>query len=144
MKNIDRARAMFQQGYNCSQVVLAACGPGLGLDEASCLKVSAAFGGGMCRSAGTCGAVTGGLMAVGLRYGGVTIADPSRKADVYARGQDFLARFRAKHGSIVCRDLLGCDLSTPAGLQQAKEQNLHEEVCSGLVCDAVAILNEMP
>lgn len=144
MAQDESAQALFDQGFNCSQAVLGACGPELGLDRDTCLKVAAAFGGGMCRSAGSCGAVTGGLMAIGLRYGAITLTDPGRKADVYARGLDFLARFRERHGSTTCRELLGCDISTPEGLHQMKDQDLHGTRCTVFVRDAVAILRDMP
>lgn len=144
MKKTEAAEQLFREGYNCSQAVIAACGPDLGVDRDLCLRLAAPFGGGVCRSGGACGAVTGALMVIGLRHGGITVTDPSRKGDIYARGQDFFARFRARHGALVCRDLLGCDISTPAGAQQAREQNLHEERCAVYVRDAVDILDQMP
>ena len=64
---IDVAGSRFSEGFSCSQSVLAAFAPELGLDADAALRVSAAFGGGMGRTGGTCGAVTGALMVLGLQ-----------------------------------------------------------------------------
>ena len=142
MNEAERALDLFRAGYNCSQAVLAAHGPELGLDKDACLKVASAFGGGIARTAGTCGAVTGALMVIGLRHGGITIEDPTRKAEVYEKGQEFMRRFAERNGSVVCRDLLGCDISTPEGRQQAKERSLHATRCEQLLRDAAELLAE--
>jgi hypothetical protein len=52
-------------------------------------------------------------------------------------------RFRAQHRLLNCRELLGCDLSTPEGRQAAKEKNLYATVCNGFVRDAAKILNAL-
>ena len=77
----------------------------------------------MSRQGGTCGAVTGGLMAVGLATGRRSTADSREPA--YAAGAEIQKRFLATHGTLNCRDLTGCDLSTPAGqeLFKAKKQD---------------------
>ena len=77
-KHIELARSRFSEGFSCSQSVLAAFAPELGLDADAALRVSAAFGGGMGRTGGPCGAVTGALMVLGLKYG-ATVADPVGK-----------------------------------------------------------------
>ena len=46
------------------------------------------------------------------------------------------ARFRARHGSIVCRELLGCDLTSSEGTAHFKENNLLTTVCAVVVRDA--------
>ncbi len=96
----------------------------------------------MGRMAGTCGAVTAALMVLGLRYGG-TSPDRDAKEAAYARIREFAARFKARNGSLVCRDLLGCDISTPEGHDSAKERNLFATACPKFVRDAAAILEEM-
>jgi hypothetical protein len=62
---------------------------------------------------------------------------------VYNRVQEFTDRFKAQNGSLTCRDLLGCDISTPDGHQVAKEKSLFTTVCPKLVKDAVEVLGEM-
>jgi len=87
------------------------------------LKLASGFGGGMGRLAETCGAVTGAFMAMGLKFGAAT-AEREAREPIYARVRELAARFKACHGSLICRDLLGCDLSTPEGFALAQEKKL--------------------
>ena len=98
------------------------------------LRVGAAFGGGMARTAQTCGCVTGALMAIGLDQSSVSPEENQAARELtYEVAQRFLAEFRERHGSTVCLGLLGCDISTPEGKQQAREQRLFESRCGPLV-----------
>ncbi len=104
----------------------------LGLEEKTALKIAAGFGGGMGRMAETCGAVTGALMALGLKYGGAT-PDPQAKETAYQRVREFAARFKASHGSLACRDLLECDIGTAEGRAIAAGQSLFTTRCPEFV-----------
>ena len=139
---IEVALARFSDGFSCSQSVLAAFGPELGLDVDAALRVSAAFGGGMGRLGHTCGVVTGALMVLGLRYG-ATVADPAAKELTYAKARDFVAKFEARHGATDCADLLGVNIGTPEGQAAAREANLFKTTCPGLVASAAEIVGQM-
>ena len=138
----DLARSRFSEGFSCSQSVFAAFASDLGLEADAALRVSAAFGGGMGRTGGTCGAVTGALMVLGLRYG-ATVADKVAKELTYAQARDFIARFEARHGATACADLLGVNIGTPEGLGAARNAKLFKTVCPALVASAAMILQEM-
>ena len=77
MKKSEAALASFVEGFSCSQSVLSAFAAEMGLEKEIALKVAGSFGGGMGRMGGTCGAVTGAFMAIGLRYAKL---DPSDNA----------------------------------------------------------------
>ena len=139
---VDVAVSRFSEGFSCSQSVLAAFAPGLGLDVDAALRVSAAFGGGMGRLGHTCGAVTGALMALGLKYG-ATVADPVAKERAYALTREFIAKFEARHGATDCADLLGVNIGTPEGQAAACEANLFKTTCPGLVASAAEIVGQM-
>lgn len=139
----DRAVASFKEGFSCSQAVLASYAQDYGLTVEQALKVAGAFGGGMGRMGDTCGAVTGAFMVIGLKYGKTRADDEPAKEKAYRLVQEFAKRFRLRHGSIVCRDLLGCDLSTPEGRKTASEKHFIETRCPLLVQDAVVILEEI-
>ena len=143
MNRVETAVSRFAEGYNCSQAVLSAYADRLGLDDETALKIAAGFGGGMGRMAETCGAVTGAFMVLGLKYGA---ASPDREAKerVYERIRHFAERFKTRNGSLVCRDLLGCDISTAEGVQRARELELFTKTCPKFVRDACEILEEMP
>ncbi len=138
-----RAEEVFAQGYNCSQAVLLACGEGRGLAPDVALRVAGPFGGGIGRLGETCGAVSGAIMALGLAYSKVKPDDNDSRERGYKLAREFIDRFTQMHGSVVCRDLLGCDLSTPAGLARAKELRVHEAVCPRFVRAAAEIVEEL-
>lgn len=139
----DDAVRMFEEGYNCAQSVLGAFAPGLGIERATALRVASGFGGGMGRLAGTCGAVSGAVMALGLAHGSGTAPDAEAKERAYAKVRELVAAFRERHGSILCRDLLGCDLSTPEGFQRAHDQGLTRQVCPRFLRDAGELLERL-
>lgn len=139
----DAAVAMFGEGYNCAQAVVASAGPACGLPRATAIKVAQAFGGGLGRTGNVCGAITGALMVIGLQCSAKDGQDTAAKEQAHALAQEFLRRFTARHGALNCRDLLGCDLSTPEGRQQAAATGRHKTICAGLVKDATQILEDV-
>jgi C_GCAxxG_C_C family probable redox protein len=116
-----------------------AFGEGLGLDEATCAKVSCAFGGGISHLGLTCGAVTGALMAIGLRYGGT----PEKKEATYEITSEFVEQFTRLHGSTNCTELIGYDLGKPDELAEAREKAIFAIKCVKYVEDAVKILEKL-
>lgn len=116
-----------------------AFGEGLGLDEAACAKVSCAFGGGISHLGLTCGAVSGALMAIGLKYGG----GPEMKERTYEIANQFVERFTRLHGSTNCTELVGYDLGSPEQLAEAREKAVFAVKCVCYVDDAVKILEEL-
>ncbi|MBI5384675.1 MAG: C_GCAxxG_C_C family protein [Verrucomicrobia bacterium] len=143
MTPAEDAVALFKQGFNCSQAVLAAFAGRLGLDREAALKIAAGFGGGIGRMAATCGAVSGAVMVLGLRHGGVDAGNREAKEQLYALVREFTVQFQARHGATQCRDLLGYDLSTAEGAQQVKEQKLTATVCPEFVRTAAEIVEGM-
>jgi C_GCAxxG_C_C family probable redox protein len=139
---VSEAVDLFCAGCACSQAVLAAYGKPLGLDSESAMRIAAGFAGGM-RLGETCGAVTGAFMVLGLRHALDNGHTPEGRAPVYARVVDFAERFKKRNGSLICRDLLGCDISTPQGMKQAQDRNLFKTTCVKMVRDASEILEEM-
>ena len=69
MKRSEKALSYFNNSFNCAQSVITSFSPELGLSEDDCLKVSCAFGAGMGKQQHTCGAVSGALMVLGLKFG---------------------------------------------------------------------------
>lgn len=143
MNRAEEAARCFAQGASCSQAVLTAFCEELGLPRPVAFKVAAGFGGGMGRLGQTCGAVTGAIMVVGLRQGASGPADRATKERTYAQVRELVARFQARHGSVLCRELLGIDISTETGWQQAREQQLFATRCPAFVRSAVEILEEL-
>lgn len=143
MDNVEQALTASKNGFNCAQSVCSAYAEQFGLDRELALKVSAGFGGGMGRMAHTCGAVSGAFMILGLKHGATDPADKSTKENAYAKIRDFADQFIARQGSLLCRELLDCDISTTEGLQYAREQQLFTERCPEFIRTAAEILAEM-
>ncbi|MHC4204306.1 MAG: C-GCAxxG-C-C family protein [Planctomycetota bacterium] len=139
----EEAVNIFNEGSNCSQAVISVYAEESGLSPKIALKVAQVFGGGMGRMAQTCGAVTGAFMVLGLKYGNDDIHDKEAKERVYGLVREFSRRFENRNRSIVCRELLGCDISTPEGAMTAKVNGLFTSVCPNMVREAVEILDEM-
>ena len=124
------ATEKFLYGYNCEQAILYAFGPDLGLEAETALKAATGLGAGMGRRGEVCGAVTGGILALGLRYGRGRQQDRSAKEETYQKTLELMARFEKRHGSCSCRVLLeGCDLRTAEGVQHFKEHDLLHKTC---------------
>jgi C_GCAxxG_C_C family probable redox protein len=143
MSAADEAVAIFSQRFNCSQAVLAACGTRHGLDRPTALRLGEAFGGGMGRMGLTCGAVTGAFMTIGLVHAKLTPEDDASRQKSIELVRRFRQVFEARHGSICCRELIGCDLGTPEGYQQAIDRGAFVSICPKLVHDAAAIVEEI-
>ncbi|GMR05238.1 MAG: C-GCAxxG-C-C family protein [Thermodesulfobacteriota bacterium] len=137
----ERCVEEFRNGYNCSQALLAAYSKEVGLDKETALKVSSAFGGGMGCEGNVCGAATGALMVLGLKYGNASAERGQSRS--YDRAKDFLGRFRERNGSTLCKELLDCDISTEEGMERATRDNLFTTVCPKIVRDAAEIVEGM-
>jgi len=128
----DEAKELFLKGYNCSQAMLATFSEKYGLSKAQALSIACGFGAGV-RVGEICGAVSGAVLIIGLKYG-------SEKSICYEKTVEFNNAFRQKNGYIVCRDLLGYDISTEIGMNTAKEKGLFNTTCVDMVTNAVEIL----
>jgi C_GCAxxG_C_C family probable redox protein len=142
MNRTETAVAYFKQGFSCSQAVLAAFSDGTSLDRETALKVAGGFGGGIARMGLTCGAVTGAIMVIGLKHAAAS-PDEEAKKKTYQIVQNFVMEFKARNGSITCRELLKCDMSTPEGAGEVKRRGLINTVCPKLVADAAAVLESI-
>ena len=134
------ALTRFSQGFSCSQSVFSAFTAQFGIAEDLALKIASPFGGGVARQGEVCGAVTGALMVIALKHGTIT---PENKEEIYKISQEFIHRFEEKHGSIVCRKLVGFDISISEEFQKAREKKVFEKNCPGLVKDAAEIVKSL-
>ncbi len=138
----EYAVACFKNNYCCSQAVFSAFSPDFGVDRETSLTIASSFCAGMGRLGKTCGAVTGAFLAIGLARGSAEPDQESRK-EAYRLVREFAERFTARHESLECKDLLGCDIGTDEGYREAKDKNLFETICEKLVRDAVEIVGEI-
>ena len=96
----------FRNGYNCAQSVVSVYAQELGIQKNEALKLANPFGAGISYEQETCGAVTGALIVIGLKYGkGENDTDDDKKK-TYEISRCLMNEFRGRNKSIRCRDLL--------------------------------------
>jgi C_GCAxxG_C_C family probable redox protein len=139
----DEAVKVFAMGFNCAQAVFVPFAREEGLGEEYAARIASSFGGGMGRSQQSCGAVTGGLMALGLEYGFVEAADQKQKDLSLQRTQAFLSAFKKEFGTVLCKELLKTDLSTEEGRKAHADSNERELVCMKCVKYAASLVEGM-
>ena len=137
MKKSEIAKEKFRH-YNCCQSVLAPFADEYGLNEKTIMKLASGFGGGMGRGE-TCGAVTGAYMVLGLKNNSY-LSLPEAKANIKAMVKNFDTKFIEKHGSLLCRNLIGYDISIPEEAEKAKGKGVFDNICPALVYSSVEIL----
>jgi len=106
------------------------------------LKLANPFGGGLGKTGETCGAVTGALMIIGLKYGTADAADKEANARVYECGRKFLKEFRSRNAALRCRDLMGFDVYTRKKIL-SDESRVIFDLCPKYIRDAAEILEGM-
>ena len=131
----------FMEGYNCAQAVILAFSDTIGLDKATCAKLSSSFGGGMGRMREVCGAVSGMLMVAGLLYGYEGPEEGPIKKDHYTRVQHLADKFRAEAGSIICREILKNPPSNPIPSPRTAEYYA-QRPCARMVSLAVRVMEQ--
>ena len=143
-KNIlcEKAVKRFLEGYNCAQSVLLTMFEHWNGKNELIPRIATAFGGGIGRCGSVCGALTGGVMAIGVKYG---TNEPmlDKRVKAYELAYRFYKQFETQHESVLCRELIGYDLYNPEELKKAREAKVFEEKCTKFVRTAVEILTEL-
>ena len=137
--------ATFYNGYNCAQSVLSVFAEELGISKDTCLKLASPFGSGIAYMQETCGAVSGALMAIGLKYGRGKDGTKEDKERAYDMSCHFIEEFKKTTcGTICCRELMeGLEMSTPEGMAEIKERDLFRLRCSKHVQNSIEITNKI-
>jgi hypothetical protein len=83
-------------------------------------------------------------MAIGLAQREISPeVNRSEKEKTCERSRQFMRAFEERNGSTLCSELLGCNISTPEGLIEARRDGLFQSRCAKLVRDAVEIVRGM-
>jgi C_GCAxxG_C_C family probable redox protein len=138
------AVAKFSEGYNCAQSVFYSYCDALHFDKNTALKMACGFGAGMGRKEEVCGAVTGGILVIGAKYGRGGRDDRTATELTYKKTRELMDRFEKKHGTFICRKLLkGCELTTEEGQKHFKDNKLADTICQPCVRSVVEILDDI-
>ena len=140
MTHGEKAKAYFEQGYNCAQAVTLAFAEEMGLDKDSAAKMVSSFGGGLGRLREVCGCVSGMALAAGALYGYSDPEAKEAKADHYALIQKMAGEFKERAGSMICRELLAGINSDTNPVPEARTQAYYQKrPCVDMVANAVRI-----
>lgn len=130
MNRKELSLELHHKGYNCAQAVTCAFCKELGLDEQTVFRLSEGYGFGM-GSNGTCGAVSGMAMVIGMILSDGNLDNPQTKKQCYSKMREATEAFAERNQSIICRELKGMDTGKPL------------KSCDGCIEDAVSILEEL-
>lgn len=142
-RRVDQAIAQFRNGFNCSQSVVSAYSGDFGLEEQAALRIAAGFGGGMGRLQGTCGALAGAYMLVGLKHGKTRPDDKWAHEKTYVVIQQMAVKFKERFGTDLCSGILGVDLKTAEGRHRFKTENMSARYCEACVRRASELVEEV-
>lgn len=137
----DKAVEAYNAGFNCAQAVFSVFAEKENLDPSVSLKIASGFGGGMANMGETCGAVTGALMAIGLKYGRSRASDSQSKKRTNTMIREFTKKFIEKNSTLLCRELLKLNLDDPTQYKEAYEKNMFRNLCPKFVHDSAEILD---
>jgi C_GCAxxG_C_C family probable redox protein len=135
--NKPASKLMEERRGNCAQAIFVKYGPQVSsgkVDCESCMRIASAYGGGINLTGNVCGAITGTLMTLGLKYEG-------NAQEVTKASTQFIDEFKSINGSIICRDLVGHDLFDDESLRKGFEQELFKK-CMKYVDDAAHLLEK--
>jgi len=137
---VDKALAHFKEGYACSETILLSFAESNYIRSEVIPKIASGFGGGVARMGSICGALTGAIMAIGLKYGRNNANDKEAYELCLKKSSKCCKKFEQEFGSILCFDLINCDLLTSKGRYNYRKLGLKEEKCSNYVKRAVEIV----
>lgn len=135
-KAAERGGDYFALDYHCAESVLLAVTEQWEIKSDLVPWISTGFCGGIARTCGMCGAVSGAIMCIGIAMKRNSIEDPDD--DLYATVRELLALFEKKFGSINCAELTGCDLGMEKGYEKFETENISEK-CGEFVREAIRL-----
>ncbi|WP_321506642.1 C-GCAxxG-C-C family protein [uncultured Methanoregula sp.] len=143
MTKSDDAVASYRKRFTCSAAVFSAFSGDLGLDPDMAKKIACGFGAGISKTGNTCGAVSGAILVIGLKYGKTVADDDAATEKTRALVRQFIHEFTEKNGSINCTELLGYNLNNPEEFARARDSGIFVTKCTPLVRDAADILEKI-
>ncbi len=142
-KIAETAKERFLGGSSCSQSMFSSFAEYYGVDKEVAYRIASGFGGGVAHTGGLCGAVTGGLMALGLKYGKPRAMTPEEKSVLDAKAHEFMRRYKEKHNAIECKHLLGYNVGVPEEKAECMAKGVIKKRCPHFIQYAAEQLEEL-
>jgi C_GCAxxG_C_C family probable redox protein len=138
---INSSKCYASQGFLCSESVLLAVSEWLNIESELIPRIATGFGAGVGGHGSICGALSGGVISLGLKLGRDIPEEGKQRAYWFAR--ELIEQFRAQFGCITCRELTECDLTTEAGHRKYSRLGLWEEKCVHYIQSVTAIVYDV-
>ena len=132
-ETVKRAEQYVEKGFLCSEAVLLALSEAQNITSEIIPRIATGFGAGISRHGEVCGALSGAVMGLGLRFGRSQVSETPQDTSPYKFGQTMVNLFVTRIGHIRCRDILDLDISSDEGLKKYREQRLWESKCRELI-----------
>jgi C_GCAxxG_C_C family probable redox protein len=134
----QEANALEKSYHGCSRCVLIPLQKHLNLGSPDVARAAAPLAGGIALSGESCGALLGGLLAVGLAVADDDLENRQGFLDTMGAGFRFLRRFQKEFGATTCRDLQTARLGAFYSMAKPEEYEAFVkaggyDVCSTLV-----------
>jgi len=140
---VEKAVLKFMEGFNCAEAVLMAFAESIGVESMLIPKVATGFGGGIGRGGSVCGALLGAVMAIGLQFGRNNFTEAVAYEKCMAKSLEIYRVFERSFGTVFCRELTQCDLTTREGVEKFKEQRIREHKCVEYVRRSMEVLQRV-
>jgi C_GCAxxG_C_C family probable redox protein len=141
-ETLKLAESYARQRFLCSEACLMALAKCQRIESPLIPRIATGFGAGVGRSGETCGAVSGAVMGLSIRYGRDNV-EPIKDRRPYWYSTELLERFKAENGELRCPDLLELDLSKPTEYDEYNKRNLWLHSCTKLILSATGIARDI-
>lgn len=138
---VDLAKSYAAKGFLCSESVLLAVSDYLESRNELIPKIASGFGAGMGGRGLICGALSGGIMALGLKFGRTNVE--KQEITPYWFALELLDQFERKFGYLTCRELTGCDFTTEVGRKKYEDGKLWETKCRQYIGSVASIVFDL-
>lgn len=142
MTRTEAAVARFREGLHCSEAVMEAWAPNLGVDARFARTISLPLAGGS-GVGGECGAVAGAFLVLGLKFGAGGPENNETFMTVMTKVRELADGFKRRHGALNCCDLLGLDVFTEQGHKEFLAKGMRQTHCARYIEDVMNLLEQM-
>ena len=143
IKVINKAESYAEKGFLCSEAVLKALSKALDIDNKVIPRIATGFGAGIGRHGEICGALSGAIMGLSLKFGRNHPSETPEDTPPYEFGQTMMNLFVTRFGHIRCSDLLGLDIASEEGLKDYQKQNCWQTKCRDFVREATGLAYDL-
>lgn len=132
-----------ENGFLCSEAVLMAISESLGIENELIPRIATGFGAGVARSGELCGALSGGIIALGIVFGRSKDEGGRSGPDIYWFSGELLSKFRELYGEVQCSTLLRLDLNKPEDYEKYRREGTWGNQCRQYILDATGIVYDI-